>query len=68
MACCTDTYSEPHCKGTIPKIQNKYSQKKETAQPQLKFHIHVSVSNLCIPTIDLPLLLQENMWTDPKNI
>jgi hypothetical protein len=31
----------------------------------LKFHIHVSVSDLCIPTIGLPILLQENMWTDP---
>ncbi len=31
------------------------------------FHIHVSVSNLQIPTIGLPVLLQENMWTDPGN-
>jgi hypothetical protein len=29
------------------------------------FHIHVSVSDLYIPTIDLPILLQENIWTDP---
>jgi hypothetical protein len=28
------------------------------------FHIHASVSDLYIPTIDLPILLQENMWTD----
>jgi hypothetical protein len=32
------------------------------------FHIHVSVSDLYIPTIGLPILLQENMWTDPANI
>ncbi len=32
------------------------------------FHIHVSVSDLYIPAIDLPILLQENMWTDPGNI
>jgi hypothetical protein len=32
------------------------------------FHIHVSVSDLYIPTIGLPILLQENMWTDPGNI
>jgi hypothetical protein len=32
------------------------------------FHIHVSVSDLYIPTIDLPILLQENMCTDPDNI
>jgi hypothetical protein len=31
-------------------------------------HIHVSVSDLYIPTIGLPILLQENMWTDPGNI
>jgi hypothetical protein len=32
------------------------------------FHIHVSVSDLYIPWIGLPVLLQENMWTDPGNI
>ncbi len=32
------------------------------------FYIHVSVSNLYIPTIGLPFLLQENMWTDPGKI
>jgi hypothetical protein len=32
------------------------------------FHIHVSVSALYIPTIGLPILLQENMWTDTGNI
>ncbi len=32
------------------------------------FHIHVSVSDLYSPTIGLPILLQENMWTDPRNI
>ncbi len=32
------------------------------------FHNHLSVSNFYIPTIDLPILLQENMWTDPGNI
>jgi hypothetical protein len=30
--------------------------------------IHVSVSDLYIPTIGLPILLQENMWVDPGNI
>ncbi len=29
------------------------------------FHVHVSVSDLYIPTIGLPILLQENMWTEP---
>jgi hypothetical protein len=32
------------------------------------FYIDVSVSDLYIPTIGLPILLQENMWIDPKNI
>jgi hypothetical protein len=41
---------------------------KELCGYSPNFHIHVSVSNLYIPTIDLPVLLQENMWTDPKNI
>jgi hypothetical protein len=31
-------------------------------------HIRVSVSDLHIHTIGLPILLQENMWTDPGNI
>ncbi len=32
------------------------------------FHIHVSVTDLYIYRIGLPILLQENMWTDPENI
>ncbi len=32
------------------------------------FHIHVPVSDLYIPTIGLPILLQENMGTDSGNI
>jgi hypothetical protein len=32
------------------------------------FHIHMSVRDLIIPKIGLPILLQENMWTDPGNI
>jgi hypothetical protein len=32
------------------------------------FHIHVSESDFYIPTIDLPILLQENMGTDPGNM
>jgi hypothetical protein len=32
------------------------------------FHIHVSVSDLYIPRIGLPILLQENMWTDLGDI
>ncbi len=32
------------------------------------FHIHESMGALYIPAIGLPILLQENMWTDPGNI
>ncbi len=30
--------------------------------------MHVSVSDLHISTIDLLILLEKNMWTDPGNI
>jgi hypothetical protein len=30
-------------------------------------YIHVSVRDLNIPTIGLPILLQEFRWTDPGN-
>jgi len=38
---------------------------KELRRISPNFHIHVSVSDLYIPTIGLPILLQENMWIDP---
>ncbi len=47
-----------HCKDTIPRIRNKYFQKRN----------YVSVSDLYIPTIGLIILQQENMWSDPGNI
>jgi len=37
-------------------------------RPQSQFHIHVSVSDLYIPRIGLPILLQENMWMGSGNI
>ncbi len=43
--------------------------RKGIARPQSQFpHAHVSVIDLYIPNIGLPILLQENMWTDPGNI
>ncbi len=53
---------------TATKIPFMCSQKKELRALRPNFHIHVSVSDLYIPTIDLPILLQENMWTDPGNL
>ncbi len=32
------------------------------------FHIYVSLIDLYIPTIGLPILLQENMWADPGDM
>jgi hypothetical protein len=54
-----------HCKDTIPKVQNKYSQERnrEAAVP-----VHVSVSDLCIPLTGLPILLHAGKWAESGNI
>jgi hypothetical protein len=49
-------YTGTHCREPIPKIRNKYSHKRNCSR---SFHILVSVSDFYIPTIDLPILLQE---------
>jgi hypothetical protein len=41
---------------------------KELCGLRPDFHIHVSVSDLFIPRIGLPILLEENMWSNPGNI
>ncbi len=41
---------------------------KELRGHSPNFHIHVSVSDLNVPTIGLPILLQDNMWTGIGNI
>jgi hypothetical protein len=58
-----------HCKDTIRKFETNIP-RKGFAGPQSNFHVYeyVSVSDLYISTIGLPILLQENMWTDPENI
>jgi hypothetical protein len=48
-----------HCKEPITKIRNKYSQKRKLRSHSSNFHIHVSVSDLYIPTVSLPILLEE---------
>ncbi len=47
---------ELHCKEPIPK---QIFPDKELCSHSPNFHIHVSVSDLYIPMIDLPILLQE---------
>ncbi len=42
--------------------------RKETARLQSQSSIHVSVSDLYIPLIGLPILLQDNRWTERGNI
>jgi hypothetical protein len=41
---------------------------KELRGHSSDYYIHVSGGDLYIPTIGLPILLQENGWTDGGNI
>ncbi len=41
---------------------------KELSSPSPNFHIHVSVSDLYIPTLGPPISLQQNRQTDQRNI
>jgi hypothetical protein len=50
------------------KIQKQIFPEKELRDLSPNFHIHVSVSDLYIPTIGLPILQQENRWNDPGDI
>jgi hypothetical protein len=58
---------------TLQKHNNEYSnkilpEKGLRGHSNPNFYIHVSVSDLYIPTIGRPILLQENRWTDPGNV
>ncbi len=48
-----------HCKEPIPKNSKQIFPEKELRVHSPNFHIHVSVSDLNIPMIDLPILMQE---------
>jgi hypothetical protein len=55
---------------TLPQKSHLCISRKGIVRPQsqIDFHIYVSVSDLFIPRIGLPILLEENMWSDPGNI
>ncbi len=48
-----------HCKEPIPKNSKQRFPEKELRGRSPNFHVNVSVSDLYIPTIDLPVLLQK---------
>jgi hypothetical protein len=51
---------------TLPRHNTEtHIPRKELRSLFPNFHIHESVRDLYIPTIGLPILLQENLWTDP---
>jgi hypothetical protein len=56
-----------HCKDTEPKIEKIFPERKLCGLSP-NFYIHMFVSDLYIPTIGLPIWLQENRWTDLGNI
>jgi hypothetical protein len=56
-------------------LQRQYTENLKLLFPEMKLrrlspnsYSHVSVSVLYIATIGLPILLQENRWTDRGNI
>ncbi len=61
-----------------PTLQIQYTQNSKKICPEMKLRdlspnstiqcIHVSVNDSYIPTIGLPIVLQENRWTDRENI
>jgi hypothetical protein len=51
-----------------PKKWKQIFPEKELSSLSPNFDIHLPVNDLFISTIGLPILLQENMWTDPENI
>jgi hypothetical protein len=43
-------------------LKQIFPEKELRGHSPVPISIHVSVSDICIPTIDLPILLAENMW------
>ncbi len=51
-----------------PEIGKKIFPERKLRGLNPNFYIHISVSNLYIPAIGLPIWLQKNRWIDPGNI
>jgi hypothetical protein len=58
--CLVPIYVFPEMKLLFPKQNNNVLSPSS--------YIHISVRNLFISRISLPILLHKNMWTDPGNI
>jgi hypothetical protein len=52
----------------LPALQRHNTENSQKIFNSPNFHTHVSVSDVYIPTIGLPILLQKNMWTHARNI
>ncbi len=50
------------------KFKTNFSEKELRGLSPPNFHIHVSVNDLYILEIGLPIPVHENMWTDPGHI
>jgi hypothetical protein len=46
----------------------KHTLQRDNTVNSKQYFLKVIVSDLYIPMIGLPILLQENMWSDPGNI
>jgi hypothetical protein len=56
-------HSSAHTANTNTEIWKQLFPEKELCGHSPNFHIHASVSDLYIPTIDLPILMQEKCGT-----
>ncbi len=61
--------------GEVPALQRHNTENWKQIFPEKELrgrspnsYIHVSVSDLYLPTTGLPVLLQESKWTDSGNI
>ncbi len=55
------------CKDIIPELEQIFTEMKLRCLGHNSY-IHVSVSDLYITKVNLPILLQENMWTPRGNM